>query len=53
MDLQRLGVNPNEKLTEEKYNEVIEKLFLSKKICLLKALIFKRDIAQHLLSRPD
>lgn len=53
MDLERLGVKEGEKLSEEKYNEVLEKLFLSKKICLLKAIVFKRDIGQHLISRPD
>lgn len=54
MDLKRLGVTKEGgKLTEEKYSEVLEKLFLSKKINLLKAIVFKRDIAQHLTSRPD
>lgn len=45
MDLERLGVKEGEKLSEDKLSEVLEKLFLSKKICLLKAIIFKRDIA--------
>ncbi|EAR94227.1 hypothetical protein TTHERM_00522940 (macronuclear) [Tetrahymena thermophila SB210] len=53
MDLERLGVKEGVKLTEEQYNDVLEKLFLSKKISLLKAIVFKRDIAQHLISRPD
>jgi len=46
MDLKRLGVTKEGgKLTDDKYTEVLEKLFVSKKIALLKAIVFKRDIA--------